>query len=758
MADPASRLVLIVEDDPGVAVLQRRRLERAGFGVKIAPDVDAALAALHEGGVSVVVLDYRLGASTGLDLHRRMQAAGFDLPVIIVSGSVDDTMVVEAMRAGVRDVLLKGSDYLDQLPGSVRAVLAQSEAAHGRASDGTPACVLIVEDDAGTALLERRHLERAGYGVELATSAEEALRIVRSGKITVALIDLRLRGNTSGIDLYETMKAQGWNIPAVLVTAYPDQAVAIRALRSGIRDFVPKVGDYFNHLPDVVERVVGQVRVERKLAESELRLASIIGSTMDAIVMCNAERRIALFNRSAEEMFGCTAADALGTPVDRFIPNLPLAPSSEAEPAALRQRIETHALRAGEPHVPIEVSVTDVLVHGTQLFTVIARDISERRRTEEQLREADRRKDEFLGMLAHELRNPLAAVMNAAEVLHRILPEGPAQKPTAVIRRQARALARMVDDLLDVSRVTLGKIQVAREPLLLGDLVTRSVESARSSIEKAGLALDIAIQPEPMCVRGDVTRIEQVIANLLTNAVKFTPRGGRVSVRAAIEGMHAVIRVQDTGRGIAPELLPRIFDLFVQGETTLDRSTSGLGIGLSLVRQIVQLHGGHVAVFSEGPGKGAEFVVRLPAEPAAVLVPAIETSADHAIPARLSVLVVDDQTDVADSLAVLIQAMGHGVRVVYGGAEALEAMQGHKPDVVFVDIGMPGMTGYEFAAAVRSRAELAGVTLIAVTGYGRDDDRAQSEQAGFNAHLVKPVREGDLLHALAGATARPTGA
>ena len=617
MSEAAHPLVLIVEDDPGVATLQRRRLERTGFRVRVAADVDSAMRALTDGGVQVVVLDYRLGTTTGLDLHRRMQASGFPIPVILVSGAADESLIAEAMRSGVRDVLFKTPDYLDQLPDSVRAVLRQAAAVPGHPPQHGDVRVLIVEDDIGTATLERRHLERSGYTVEVAHTPAEALALVRTGRITLALLDLRLEGNATGIDLYEAMKREGWAIPAVLVTAFPDQSTAIRALRSGIRDFIPKVGDFFDHLPEAVDRVVAQVQVERKLVESELRLASIIGTTMDAIVMCNADGRIVLFNRSAEEMFGCSAAHAIGTNLAEWVPDFNLDASAEpVEGTTLSRRAEVDAIRRDQRRLPIEVSVSGVEVHGRRLFTVIARDISERRRIEAQLRETDRRKDEFLGMLAHELRNPLAAVMNAAEVLHRIHPDPAAQKPTDVIRRQARALARMVDDLLDVSRVTLGKIRITREALLAGEVVARSVEHARAAIEKAGLVVTLDLPEQPAWIRGDATRLEQVLANLLSNAVKFTPAGGRIDVRLSLDPTHATVSVKDTGMGISPELLPGIFDLFVQGDTSLDRAKSGLGIGLSLVRQIVALHGGEVAARSEGPGHGAEFLVRLPLEPA----------------------------------------------------------------------------------------------------------------------------------------------
>ena len=555
MVDESRPLILVVEDDPGVATLQRRRLERSEFRVEVASDVAAAMTALRAGEVDLVVMDYRLGTTTGLDLHRQMRAAGYDVPVIMVTGSTDDAMVIEAMRAGIRDFVVKTTDYLDYLPDAARGILKQAVAVPERVHEGhRQACVLIVEDDPGVATLERRQLERAGYSVEIAGTVDQAMETVRKGHVNLAVLDLRLDAGTSGLDLYERMKEEGWNIPAILVTGFPDEAVAIRAFRAGIRDFVPKSSEYLDYLPNAVDRVVTQVRIERKLVDSELRLASIIGTTMDAIVMCDERLRIVLFNRSAEEMFGCPAAEAIGEQIDRFMPNLHLGDAA-TEPVAessarVQRRLELDGVRGDGQQLPIEVTVSDVVVHGSRLFTVIARDISERRRIEAELREADRRKDEFLGMLAHELRNPLAAIMNAGEVLDRTLSDSRALKLTGVVRRQTRALARMVDDLLDVSRVTLGKIRLTKEPLLLSQVVTRAAESFRDAVNKGQQHLEVRVDSDPVWLEADATRLDQVLANLLNNAMKFTPAGGRITITAGREDHQAVIRVKDTGIGI----------------------------------------------------------------------------------------------------------------------------------------------------------------------------------------------------------------
>jgi PAS domain S-box-containing protein len=574
--------------------------------------------------------------------------------------------------------------------------------------------------------------------------------VVRSSTVSAAVLDLRIEGTVSGLDLYERLRAEGWNIPAILVTAYPDETVAIKALRAGIRDLVPKTAQYLEYLPDAVDRVVEQHRVERKLVDSELRLASIIGTTMDAIVMCDESLKILLFNRSAEQMFGCMAAQAIGERLDRFMPTVNPGETA-ADAGGLRRRLELDAVRADGSQLPIEVSVSDVVVHGQRHFTVIARDISERRRTEAELRQADRRKDEFLGMLAHELRNPLAAILNAGEVLGLTAEEPRAKKLISVVQRQTRALARMVDDLLDVSRVTLGKIRLTSEPLLLGQIVTRVAETLQSTVGK-NHQFEVSVDHEPVWLSGDVTRLEQVLSNLVTNANKFTPPGGRISIRAGRDGDEAVIRVADTGVGIEPALLPKVFELFVQADRSLDRSLSGLGIGLARVRQIVALHGGVVTAHSDGPGKGSEFVVRLPAMPEERVPDAATPEDKRSESRRMRVLVVDDQPDMADCVALLIETLGHQARAVYDGTTAVALSRAESPDIMFVDVGMPGMTGYDVARQIRQQPDLAQIRLVALTGYGQDHDRSRALQAGFDLHLTKPISDATLRNVLADLT------
>jgi two-component system CheB/CheR fusion protein len=320
-----------------------------------------------------------------------------------------------------------------------------------------------------------------------------------------------------------------------------------------------------------------------------------------------------------------------------------------------------------------------------------------------------------------------------------------------VVIRQTRALAHMVDDLLDLSRVTLGKIALAKEPLVLSQVVMKAVEGVRRTIDQERHELGVTVDPDPIWLDADATRLEQVIVNLLNNAAKFTPPGGRLQLTARRENGEAVVRVADNGIGISPDLMPHIFELFVQGDRSLDRTKGGLGIGLALVRQLVTLHGGTVSAESRGFNQGSEFVVRLPVLAEERREP--ETRAVATARRRLRVLVVDDQPDMADCMAVLVQMLGHDARAAYDGRTGLStALQDH-PDLILVDIGMAGMTGYEFARLVRRDPALASTRLVAVTGYGRPEDRERAREAGFDRHVTKPVAESMLQSVLAEAGA-----
>jgi len=356
------------------------------------------------------------------------------------------------------------------------------------------------------------------------------------------------------------------------------------------------------------------------------------------------------------------------------------------------------------------------------------------------LREADRRKDDFLAMLGHELRNPLAPIRNSLYILNRV-PHGGEQAghARAIIQRQVDHLSRLVDDLLDVSRITRGKVVLRRERLDLCDLVRRTAEDYRGAFTEAEVELELRIPAEEIWVHGDPTRLSQAVGNLLTNAAKFTPRGGRATLlvlESAPEG-NALVRLKDTGRGIAPRLLPRLFKPFTQAEVPLDRKTGGLGLGLSLVKGLVELHGGTVSAESEGPDKGATFTLRLPVDQGGARLPSLHAPTEaHDAPRR--VLVIEDNVDAATSLGELLALEGHEVTVALTGREGIEKARALRPDVVLCDIGLPEMDGYGVARALRADPALAQLRLVALTGYAGPGDVARATAAGFNAHLAKP--------------------
>jgi PAS domain S-box-containing protein len=394
-----------------------------------------------------------------------------------------------------------------------------------------------------------------------------------------------------------------------------------------------------------------------------------------------------------------------------------------------------------------------VRVWGTQL------DITERKQLEEELRRradelaaADRRKDQFLAMLAHELRNPLAPIRNAVELMHQVETSDPGfQQSREMVERQVRHLARLVDDLLDVSRITHGSIRLRKEAVDLGMVAERAVEATRSLIDSRGHQFLLELPDSPVRLEADPARLEQIMANLLNNAAKYTMPGGRIGLSVGIQDHEAVIRVRDTGIGVPPDVLERVFEPFVQSEGTLARTEGGLGVGLTLVRSLAEMHGGSVEAHSPGLGQGSEFVVRLPVGSPAPTVAAPGPQAAAAAPARpLRVLVVEDNLDAAESMAGLLNLWGHRVRVVHDGRSALEAARAEQPDAVLLDIGLPGLDGYEVARRLRRDLGMRQSVLVAMTGYGQPEDRRRSRESGIDHHFVKPVEPSLLRELLAG--------
>jgi len=371
--------------------------------------------------------------------------------------------------------------------------------------------------------------------------------------------------------------------------------------------------------------------------------------------------------------------------------------------------------------------------------------LAETRRTAEALKEADRRKDEFLATLAHELRNPLAPLGNGLKVL-KLASSDPqvVAKTHALMGRQLDHLVRLVDDLLDISRVSSGKVRLRREDIDLRDAIGAAVETSRPLVDAAGHTLTVRPPDTPLPLHADPTRVAQVISNLLTNAAKYTPDGGRIAVTAGRDGGQAFVRVTDTGVGITADMLPKIFDMFTQVGTSLERSQGGLGIGLTLVKRLVEMHGGSVTAESAGTGRGSTFTVRLPVAEGSVRAGDHPPATTGRLTAALRILVVDDNVDAAQSLGMLLGLRGHEARAAHSGPDAMRELGTFRPDLIVLDIGLPGMSGYEVAHRIRASDSHPGVTLVALTGWGQEEDRRRSREAGFDHHLTKPADPAEL--------------
>ena len=499
--------------------------------------------------------------------------------------------------------------------------------------------------------------------------------------------------------------------------------------------------------------IVVRTKLEDELRRSEEKFRLLVGGIRDyAVFMLDPEGRIATWNEGAEAIKGYKAEEIIGEHFSRFYPQEAIDarfPQMELEVAARVGRFEDEGwrLRKDGSAFWANVIITALFDSNGKLrgFAKVTRDMTERRRVVA-LEESERKMNEFLAMLGHELRNPLAPIRNALDLM-RIQANGDSRLEWArsVIDRQLTQLTRLVDDLLDVGRISSGKIALRKEPIEINAAVQRAVEASRPLADASRHTLEVRLSPEPLSVDGDLIRLAQVVLNLLTNAIKYTQAGGRIEVDVAREGAFAVVRVKDTGIGMSPELMPKVFDLFVQGERSLDRSDGGLGIGLTLVKRLVSLHGGTVSAHSDGPGRGSEFAISLPALAQSAEPKKVESVASGAAAHRRSrVLVVDDNRDSADTLAALLEAWGHDVRTLYDGPSAIAAVAEFKPNVVLLDIGLPKMNGYEVAAQLRQLANRRPLILVAFTGYGQDEDRRRVREAGFDYHLVKPLEPAEL--------------
>ena len=500
----------------------------------------------------------------------------------------------------------------------------------------------------------------------------------------------------------------------------------------------------------------------RHEAEERNRTAQTLRVTFesigDGLLTTDADARVTFLNPIAEQLTGWNLSDAVGQPLETVFEILNEQTRETVENPvrkALREGLivglanHTVLIRKDRSELPIDDSAAPIRDPSGQVLgcVLVFRDVTRRRQAERQkqslmtaLEEADRRKNQFLATLAHELRNPLAPIRNAIQVLVAQDPRDPELKwCQEVIDRQVHHMSRLLDDLFDVSRITHDKLELRKSRIDLATVIQGAVETSRPHLDQDGKELAVLLPAEPVYLDADVVRLTQVFANLLNNAAKFTNARGHVRVKCERQGSDVVIAVSDDGEGIAPEALPHIFETFSRGGHPLDRHQEGLGIGLSLVRGLVELHGGTVEARSDGRGKGSEFIVRLPVMPGAQTPVSLPATKEEPAAKRRRLLIADDLKDSADSLALLLRMKGHEVTTAYDGEAALLVAQEFKPDVILLDIGMPKRNGYDACRQLRREPWTKGMYIVALTGWGQEEDRQRARAAGFDHHIVKPV-------------------
>jgi PAS domain S-box-containing protein len=501
-------------------------------------------------------------------------------------------------------------------------------------------------------------------------------------------------------------------------------------------------------------KIARDIGAERLAERSRAHLAAIVASSVDAIVSKTLDGRIQSWNAGATRIFGYTAEEAIGKSITLIIP-----PELHAEEREIIARIrngerlehfDTIRMTKDGRRIPVSLTVSPVLdLHGVVIgASKVARDISERckleqelREREEALREGDRRKNEFLALLAHELRNPLAPIRYALATTKKSARTDEQQRRAEeVIERQVAHMGHLLDDLLDVSRITHGTLELKKSSIELASVLEAAIEAATPMLDAKQHSISLDLPQRAVWLEGDPVRLAQVFSNLLINAAKYTDAGGQIRLRAEQKGNQVIVAVRDNGIGIGADMLPRLFTLFFQAHSALARSEGGLGVGLSLVRGIVALHGGRVEARSEGANRGSEFIVELPTgTPAPVLAETGPMADDPKPRAGLKILVVDDNRDAADTCATLLELSGYQVQTAYDGQAALELAELFRPHALLLDIGLPDFSGYELAQKVRAAPWGSDTLLIALTGWGQGEDKRRALEAGFAHHLTKPV-------------------
>jgi PAS domain S-box-containing protein len=770
LSDVLDLLTHTAEDYAGGAAMAAIQLVEPGDRLRhvaapsLPPDLQAALDAL---GVAP------LGAASGAAAWRGESVTSDDIATDPLWAACRGLALAHGLRACQAVPIVSPA-------GAVLGVFTWYYRAPPRPGAGARQATALLANTASLVIGQRheaqeRHAAEERSRAILESMSEGFLAISADWRITYAN---RAAEQIAGLSRDDMVGGVFWDLfPQVHGTererAY--RSTATERARARIEAFLDGDGRWFEinsfPTPDGGIAIYFRDETERRRAEAGIRrLAAVAEQSSDFIGIFDPDAGGIYLNPAGRRMAGLAADADVGQRrmLDFFAEECRALVRRQVLPAltgpAASWEGELRFARAGGPSIPVYYkgfAVRDPDGNNLGIAT-ITREITEQKRAEDELRriaadlaEADHRKSEFLATLAHELRNPLAPIRTGLDLMRFAPQDGAAlARVQQMMERQLGHLIHLVDDLLDVARITRGKIELKKEPVDLRAIVVTAVETSAALIEGNGHALSVELPEEPLELEADVTRLVQVLSNLLNNAAKYTPAGGHILLGARREDGQAVVTVSDTGVGIAPEALGAVFEMFTQVRSSLDRAQGGLGIGLSLVRRLVELHGGRVGAASAGPGQGSTFTVRLPLRAAGRRGVAGQTDGGRAAgpgSRALRVLVVDDNEDAADCLVALLGLLGHSTRVAHDGPAACRAAQEFTPDVAFLDIGLPGMSGHDVARAIRRAPALRHMVLIALTGWGAAADLAQSQEAGFDQHLTKPVSFEALAQALAAA-------
>jgi PAS domain S-box-containing protein len=618
--------------------------------------------------------------------------------------------------------------------------------------------ILLVDDDPAKRYTIAKTLIRAGFDIQEAVSGSEAMRLV-AALPDLVILDVKLP-DIDGFEVCRRIKSNPATsaIPVLHIsTTFVDIEDKVHGLDSGADGYLTNVAEPME-LIATVRALLRARRAEDAAQLSTSQWQTTFDAISDGVMLLDSLGKVVQANRTLERILGRPWTEIVGK-----VPAELWHEASDPEGSLFAKMLESRSREArdlslGDCWLHVAVDPLRDPTGSIKGAICLVSDITNRKRMEmellgqaQELQEASQRKDEFLAMLAHELRNPLAPLANTLQIIRLQVSDDPLiEEALDIGRRQIEHMSRLLEDLFDVSRITRGRVELRKNALDLNSVVNHAAEATLPLIEVFRHELTITPAPQPLWVEGDPTRLEQIISNLLTNAAKYTEPGGRIAITLGRDADQALLTVQDTGIGMTPELQTRIFELFVQDDRSLDRARGGLGIGLTLVRSLVELHEGTVSVSSPGPGRGSRFEVRLP------LIAGQSSHIEKVAPLstrnatrRLKILVVDDNRDSARTMAKVLELDGHDVLCAFDGLSVIEKVGSYRPDVILLDIGLPGIDGYQVARQLRDRYPKDGILLIAVTGYGGELNNARAQLAGFDHYLVKPVNLSALKERLA---------